>query len=417
MMPSMSVWADVEAYDNIKRTPWRVGVLDRLYQVEEDVRRAISVAGWTLDETGNTPIITPGQDGHTDQTKEAQAVVTATHAYVRKAALSLSPCPRWRAPWDWLTGESLMSSYINLHSAETSRVLLLSAEQLVAALPSIRDRAVAYLPPKDARLTALEGVPDLTAPHQAALARMQPPSRRRLPELLHRVSATAPSGAAGKAQSQTPGITKLTGLLGRDQQIAAQAMGEACRAEDQQQAQVRHFREVLIGTFVCLLMVAVLLGLVGYFHPAYFPLCLPKQGGGTKAMICPSGGGNANGADLPLILGIGALGAALAVARNLTALKPIGVHYSLSVAQGLVKITLGALIAVLGIILMSTQVTATSLPGVLGTQAALLAAGLVFGYSQQLFTGAIDRQATSVQNAASPATPYANPNDRTQRTQ
>jgi hypothetical protein len=415
----MSGWADVNEYDNIKRTPWRVGVLDRLYQVEEDVRRAISVAGWTLDETGNTPIITPGQDRYTDQIKEAQAVVTATHEYVRKSALSLSPCPRWRAPWNWLTGESLMSSYINLHSAETSRVLLLSAEQLVAALPSIRDRAVAYLPPKDARVTALEGVPDLTAPHQAALARMQPPSRRRLPKLLHRVPATAPAGTAGKgqSQSQTPSITKLTDLLGRDQQIAAQAMGEACRAEDLQQAQVRHFREVLIGTFVCLLIVVVLLGLVGYFHPAYFPLCLPKQGGGPKTLICPSDSSSPNGADLPLVLGIGALGAALAVARNLTGLKPIGVHYSLSVAQGLVKITLGALIAVLGIIITSTQVTAASLPGVLGTQAALLAAGLVFGYSQQLFTSAIDRQATSVQNAASPATPYANASDRTQGTQ
>jgi hypothetical protein len=38
------------------------------------------------------------------------------------------------------------------------------------------------------------------------------------------------------------------------------------------------------------------------------------------------------------------------VALNLTALKPAGVHFSLTIAQGLNKIVLGAIIAVLGIL-------------------------------------------------------------------
>ena len=102
------------------------------------------------------------------------------------------------------------------------------------------------------------------------------------------------------------------------------------------------------------------------------------------------------------MLGLGTIGATLAVAKNLAGLKPVGVRYSLSVAQGLVKVALGAITAVLGLLILQTQ---TSLPGVLGSQQALLAAAVVFGYSQQIFTGLIDRQASSLMDAASPTTP------------
>jgi hypothetical protein len=68
----------------------------------------------------------------------------------------------------------------------------------------------------------------------------------------------------------------------------------------------------------------------------------------------------------------------------------------------MVKVTLGAITAVLGLLILQTQ---SDLPGILGTQQALLAAAVVFGYSQQIFTGLIDRQASSLMDAASSATP------------
>jgi len=55
----------------------------------------------------------------------------------------------------------------------------------------------------------------------------------------------------------------------------------------------------------------------------------------------------------------------------------------------------------LGIIVLRTV---TNSPGFLGTQPGLLTTAVVFGYSQQLFTRLIDRQATQLTNAASPAT-------------
>ena len=186
-------------------------------------------------------------------------------------------------------------------------------------------------------------------------------------------------------------------MLGSDQQIAAMALSEANRAEDLEQSQVRRFRNVLLGTFVGLFIFVVLLGIIGNLHPAHFPLCVQEAGAATGTKACPSGGHTASAADLPLVLGIGIIGAALAVARNLAGLKPTGVRFSLSVGQGLIKIAFGAITAMLGIIILSTQTNV----GFLGTQEGLLTAAVVFGYSQQLFTKLIDQQATDLQKAAS----------------
>lgn len=210
---------------------------------------------------------------------------------------------------------------------------------------------------------------------------------------LLRCRGTAGAGTQGQASS----VTKLTDMLGSDQQIAAMALSEANRAEDLQQSEVRRFRNVLLGTFAGLFIVVVVLGIIGNLHPSYFPLCVQKQGAAMGTMVCPSGSKTASGADLPLVLGIGGIGAALAVARSLAGLKPVGVRYSLSVGQGLVKIAFGAITAMLGIIILSTETNI----GFLGSQQGLLTTAVVFGYSQQLFTKLIDQQATDLTEAAS----------------
>lgn len=537
----------------IKRTPWKVDVLDRLVQVEQDVERAISVKGWCLNEPGHEPRISPREGKkRTRELNQAEAIVTATEEYIDKTRECLEPPGKgWQRFREWLTGELLMSVYTNLHAAETNRVLLLSSDQLAAILPTIRERAAAYLPATDARVIALNGLPDPTAPAHQALARVQaaliksvtqaqaqthpkPPvpgqngaaagmrtangqqagqpaaavqALAAMPadglaaaativqqaekpaatgeDAPGREAATAEPGAGNAPTDEKPGqpapvdggasdaevggrpgdgsspqgqdgaessadgrhgaespadgrhgaelpatastsgvdpaaaavdqdasIVTLTGMLGRDQQVAATAMYEACRAEDLQQSQVRRFRNVLIGTFVGLFILVVVLALLGTAHPSYFPLCLQsaqKQGAQAVSAICPAGGSKASSADLALVLLLGGVGATLAVALNLAGLKPAGVRYSLSVAQGLLKIAFGAITAMLGIIILSTQATVS---GILGSQAGLLTTAVVFGYSQQIFTRLIDRQANDLMNAASSTTkasPAASP--------
>jgi hypothetical protein len=184
---------------------------------------------------------------------------------------------------------------------------------------------------------------------------------------------------------------------------AGQVLNAACRAEDMQQLQVRHFRGVLYGASVVLMAVVAAIWIAGAIRPGYFPLCWPVSGT-HPAMICPTNGSAPSAGDVPLVLGMGALGATLSVALNLAGLKPVGVHFSLTVAQGLNKIVLGAITAVLGIIVLRTV---TDAPGFLASQPGLLTTAVLFGYSQQVFTRLIDRQANQLMNAASPATPAA----------
>lgn len=403
---------------NYKQTPWKVDVQDRLDLVKGDVRRAISAKGWALHQSKAEAeaddghwIVTQAGEQRDPLMNQADAVVATTFIYIDRTAQNLQPAGRW-GWWprirEGLTGALLMSAYTSLHAAESNRVRLLSGDQLAAILPSIRALAAAYLAVNDPRRVALDSVPDRTAPTHQALARMQgelvrnvahahevpspPPRRRRRRPARYQPLTPAP------AQAQDPDFIKLTDMLGSDQEIASSAMSEAFKAEDQQQSQVRNFRGVLLGTFAVLLIVVVILGIVGFMHPAYFPLCWKTGKGG---MTCPTGPQRSS-ADVPLVLALGGIGAALAVALNLAGLKPVGVRYSLSVVQGLLKIPFGALTAMLGIIIVSTQ---NSVSGVLGSQAGLLTAAVVFGYSQQLFTRLIDQQASGLLKAASPATP------------
>jgi hypothetical protein len=442
---------DDTSYATIRRNAWKVDVLDRLNHVTEDVKRAISAVGWTLDEHSDIPQVRMSAQGTTaDQgapgttidddasirlMNEAQAVVESTYKYIWKTTETLKPLKRWHRFWDFLTGELLMSAYINLHAAESTRVLLLSSDQLAAMLPSVRQRAASYLAADDPNVDALKTIPDPTQPtHQAVAARVQAQLRQtQAPADPNKASgssqSTDPSAAddpgaghdqqpsgnhnAGQDQQPSPGMTAgqtppsgsivLTGMLGPDQQVAAQVMNAACRAEDMQQLQVRRFRGVLYGASAALFVVVGVLWIVGAIHPAYFPLCWPVSGS-HPSTICPTGGSTAGVGDVPLVLGMGALGAALSVALNLAALKPAGVRFSLTVAQGLNKIVLGAITAILGIIVLRTV---TNAPGFLGTQPGLLTTAVVFGYSQQLFTRLIDRQADQLTNAASPASPAA----------
>ena len=412
---------DQVEYQKIKRTAWKAEVLDRLDQVRDDVRQAISAADWEFDGAADVPkILGKGAAGATTQDNapttrqcQAQTVVDTTYAYIQKTEDTLKQ-PNWvQRFWDALAGDALMSAFTNLHAAEYTRVLLLSSGQLAAILPSIRQRAAAFLPKGDPSSDALATIPDPTVPsHQAVAARVQPPGSDKSSGS-HKSSGNDKS--AGQVQQPSPARTVgpaplkadlLTEMLGTDQQVASQVMCVACRAEDQQQLQVRHFRGVLYCAAAALFATAVVLWIVGSIHPAYFPLCWPASGSRTGAMICPTGGSAPSAADVPLVLALGALGAALSVALNLTALKPAGVRFSLTVAQGLNKIALGAITAVLGIIILRTV---TNEPGFLGTQQGLLTAAVIFGYSQQLFTGVIDRQASALQNAASTATPASQP--------
>jgi hypothetical protein len=79
-----------------------------------------------------------------------------------------------------------------------------------------------------------------------------------------------------------------------------------------------------------------------------------------------------------------------------------GTRYSLSVAQAALKVALGGMFGFLGIIFLQAGLV-TFLQ--LKSQAQILSYAFIFGYSQQLLTRLIDKQATSLTSDASPTTP------------
>ena len=101
-----------------------------------------------------------------------------------------------------------------------------------------------------------------------------------------------------------------------------------------------------------------------------------------------------NPSDMALIEIIGLIAAVVAGIVALRNVRGTSTPYSLSVSLALVKIPLGALTAVLGLVLMSGGFV----PGLsaLDTSAQILAWALVFGFSQQLLTRLVDQRAESL---------------------
>lgn len=334
-------WPPVAAWP-----PWKMMVWARLQQVRVDVVRALDLT-------------------------EAADIIEATCMFANTAYQCLT-CRGLTRLRQAMSGKGLMDAYTSLHSAEKNRLKLMSGEQLQAVLPMIRDRVRAYLPADHPYRSALDGIPDLTTPTSRALR----------------------DHVAGRSAA---GPVRLTEALGEDQLLAAEVFGATCAIEDFQQEQVRRFRGGLGATSVVVFALAAFLGILGFVHPAFIPLCLHA----TKGTMCPSGGKAPGRADAFLILGAGAVGATLTVVRTLSELKPAGVRFTLSVAQGLVKIALGAITALIGIMILQTQ----SLPGSFATQTGILISAVVFGFGQQLITGLLDQRATKLMNSASSQTP------------
>lgn len=415
---SVIPWELNVQHDAIKHLPWKVEVLTGLERVRGDVQQALASVGWAVVRTGaGIAIVDVSADspaGRTaSQKKAAEEVVREINASVMHAATAIapkasvpkapgnerkpqdapdtakngtSPCPdpspaadpaaaprRFAGFRDWMSGGTRLSAYICLHAAEAAAVRLLRTTQLEAKLPAIRDCVTAYLQKGDSVRVALEGLPDLTAPVNKALMR--------------------PSGSA-------PQAAPLSDMLEDDQLIASEALAVAHHTGDRQQGEVKQFRGALAAAFAVLALAAAGVGIVGSLNPAYFPIC-----GTASTHLCPSGAGAPGRMDIWLVMGMGVLGALLSAAFALVGAKPGGVHYSfsLTITQGLVKVALGALTAVIGIIVLRTLLSDHS--GLLAAQADLLAAAVAFGFSQQAFTQVMDNKATVLIKAASPETP------------
>lgn len=257
-----------------------------------------------------------------------QALGTARHAV--SAGRGRTPVQRVLA---WWSGWDAERAWRSLHVAEVE--LVTSSEDLPARLPGIQHRVARECPPTDPRLRQLDTV------------------RKKLRD--------NPDG----------------GVRDDDRVSVAEAMRAAFTAADDALTGVRSLRNRMLVFGVLLGALNVLLAVLAASWSGWLPLC--------SGSACPSGPA-ASGGDVVTVQLFGALGALLAVVMLLVHTKPGLLTYQLPGYLSFIKITLGAAMAVVGVLML----IAAEFEAVIGSQAALLVAALVFGYSQQIATRFLD---------------------------
>jgi hypothetical protein len=266
------------------------------------------------------------------------------------------------------------------------------------------------------------------------LLRLAPDSYRRgqLPNLVAHVQDHLPDGdprrtqveAIAEAVKKRPCTAELCSsereqLLGAVRAASLEARRSIRR--------VRSFRNVLLVTALILSLGVAGITLLGVLSPERIPLCFTPETADSVNVVCPTSTfsleqsateqpgptqqkldeemrSHADAWDVPVVEIIGLLAAALAGAFALRQIRGTSTPYSLPVAVAVLKLPSGALTAVLGLVLMRGGFV----PGLsaLDTSAQILAWAVVFGYSQQILTRLVDRQANTVlENVSQPANP------------
>ncbi|MGK5683808.1 hypothetical protein [Actinoplanes sp. URMC 104] len=204
--------------------------------------------------------------------------------------------------------------------------------------------------------------------------------RRRLPD--HPISADVERLAA----------TRDVGDPG-DRERLAVASRLLSRARLTELARLRSFHDVVLVTAMTVSVLAVGLAVLGRLQPEALPLCVR----GADRTVCP---GDFNGRyDLLLVELTGLVGAALTAAAGLRGLRGTSTPYAVPVAVALLSLPVGALLAVVGMLLLSGRLFTALLP-LPDTRAQLLAWAAVFGAAQALVLRPVQARAQQVMVAA-----------------
>jgi hypothetical protein len=291
-----------------------------------------------------------------------QSVQLATqHGKSRRRSL----IDRWR-------GTSVVRAHYYLHAAKIALVDVLDTREVNARIPGAVARVDTCLPPTDVRRPSID-------------------------KLL--------------AVGDLPLEEKRAGLK--------RALEIGYGASDQLHGRIRGFRNLLIMVAITILLFMGCMIVVVSVSPDSVPLCFnpsitsaqaaatSQDGPDAKDVrtVCPSGQDPPTGPydhkperrDIWIVAGLGLLGGAIAAAFAIRNLRGTSIPYDVPLALAFLKVPIGALTAVAGILLLGGGFV----PGLseLDSQRQILAYALLLGYAQQVATKLIDRQAQTLMDA------------------
>jgi hypothetical protein len=284
---------------------------------------------------------------------DARIVATA-NAHLDAARKTLWDCS-WR---QHLLGASADRALANMHEAE---VALLR----VAPESELHDKGLYAL--SHARLHLMH---DDVLLQQLTAALHSPPGKK-----------------LGRSRRQSS-----LGSNGRE--LAALTLHAAYQAEEAERARVRSFTQIVVMAAGALWLIAIALGIWGALAPdvaerVCFMNSKGTEGGEGMTRVCPLGE-SPKAASILFLEFIGLFAAAVAGAVSLKGVRGTSGPYHVATGLIILRLPVGALTAVAGILLMSGEF----LPGLtnLDTSTQVCAWAFAFGILQESVTRAVDRQ-------------------------
>lgn len=233
---------------------------------------------------------------------------------------------------EWLRGGRLEYAWQSIHAVERAMVELRTPAELLGLLPAYQGAAAQFLKADDKVLTAFDASTDVGAP-----ALFQ---------------------------------AKVQALL---QQYHS--------ASDEFHESVRRLRNRMLGLSVFALVAEALMVLAQWRSRDVQLLKPPTDAAGVPAWRL-----------LFFVLIAGALGAFISALPSMINSRSGGLPYKLPFQQGLLKLAIGPLVAVVGIMLVIGGLVETTV----NSTAALLGVAIVFGAGQQAVTAFADRRASEL---------------------
>lgn len=219
---------------------------------------------------------------------------------------------------------------------------------------------------------------------QVLLARYEPAGRveSRLRFAMTRVRTALPETAQRRIELEE---RYADGADDDRRALLEKALEWSYNATDAQYARLRSFRNILSGVSVAVSALLAGLLVIAQFWPQALRLCFA----GETGQVCPTGP-VATPKDALVIMVLGAAGAALAAVLAVSRLHGTSTPYSVPLALAMLKLPVGALTALLGLILIHGRFV----PGLdnLDTHGQILAYAIVLGVAQHAVTTLVDRR-------------------------
>lgn len=179
-------------------------------------------------------------------------------------------------------------------------------------------------------------------------------------------------------------------LTPQDRTLAVITLQAANISAQQEKVRLRSFRNTLLVSTAVMAAIAVIVGVVGFVHPAAMKLCFHDPATGPA---CPIGNAPSKW-DVPVVELVGLTAASLVGAIGLRHIYGTSAPYTLPIVLSLLKLPAGAVSAVVGLLLIQGRF----IPGLnnLDNSAQIIGWAAVFGAAQQIITRLVDEQGQNV---------------------